>query len=209
MWTRTPTLNKSSLSRLKQQRKLYQRYLPALEMKQRMLLMLRKQARASLGEIERRMADLLEEVGVELSMLADEGPLPEVPLEVSEIRVVEENLVGVVLPRLEGIEIERQAYGLLSEAHWMTQLIERSEAMLRLRIERQVVSRRLALLEEASRTVTQRVNLFSKVMIPTVDKQIARIDLYLADQERAAVVRSKLAKQKHAPAGPASGGSAE
>jgi V/A-type H+-transporting ATPase subunit D len=91
----------------------------------------------------------------------------------------------------------------------MTQLIERSEAMLRLRIERQVVSRRLALLEEASRTVTQRVNLFSKVMIPTVDKQIARIDLYLADQERAAVVRSKLAKQKHAPAGPASGGSAE
>ncbi|WP_162619483.1 V-type ATP synthase subunit D [Salinicola peritrichatus] len=180
---------------------MYQRYLPALEMKQRMLLMLQKQAQSRMHELREQREALQAEVGEELSMLADDMPLPQAPLQVSGVRVVEENLVGVTLPRLEGIDIERHAYGLLSQAHWMERLVERSETMLRLRIETQVMERRLALLDEASRTVTQRVNLFSKVMIPTVSHQIARIDLYLADQERAAVVRSKLAKQKHAAEG--------
>ena len=46
------------------------------------------------------------------------------------------------------------------------------------------------------RTITQRVNLFSKVLIPRAEENIKRIGLFLSDQERAGVVRSKLSKQK-------------
>ena len=51
-------------------------------------------------------------------------------------------------------------------------------------------------LKSAARTITQRVNLFSKVLIPEAEENIKKIGLFLSDQERAGVVRSKLAKQK-------------
>jgi len=58
--------------------------------------------------------------------------------------------------------------------------------------------RRYALLDEAVRTITQRVNLFDKVLIPRTRANIKRIRIFLADGERAAVVRAKIAKAKRA-----------
>jgi V/A-type H+-transporting ATPase subunit D len=57
------------------------------------------------------------------------------------------------------------------------------------------------LLDDAVHKVTQRVNLFEKVLIPRTREHIRRIRIYLADAERAAVVRSKIAKRKRAAAG--------
>ena len=57
---------------------------------------------------------------------------------------------------------------------------------------------RLELLDEAVRTITQRVNLFDKVLIPRAQANIKRIRIFLADGERAAVVRAKIAKAKRA-----------
>jgi V/A-type H+-transporting ATPase subunit D len=62
----------------------------------------------------------------------------------------------------------------------------------------QVEQRRLALLEEAVKTITQRVNLFDKVLIPRARQNIKRIQIYLSDLQTAAVVRSKIAKRKRA-----------
>ncbi|MBA1331492.1 ATP synthase subunit D, partial [Candidatus Endoriftia persephone str. Guaymas] len=39
-------------------------------------------------------------------------------------------------------------------------------------------------------------NLFDKVLIPRTHQHIRQIRIYLADEERAAVVRAKLAKRK-------------
>ena len=61
--------------------------------------------------------------------------------------------------------------------------------------------RRGALLDAALRKVTQRVNLFEKVLIPRARDNIRRIRIYLGDAERAAVVRSKIAKRKRAAEG--------
>jgi V/A-type H+-transporting ATPase subunit D len=46
--------------------------------------------------------------------------------------------------------------------------------------------------------VSQRVNLFEKVLIPDAKGDIARIQIFLSDVERAAVVTSKIAKAKRA-----------
>jgi V/A-type H+-transporting ATPase subunit D len=59
----------------------------------------------------------------------------------------------------------------------------------------QVAAERVRLLEQAERRVTQRVNLFDKILIPTAKKNIQKIQIYLADAERAAVTRSKLTKK--------------
>ncbi len=57
------------------------------------------------------------------------------------------------------------------------------------------------LLEEAVRKATQRVNLVEKVLIPRSRAHIKKIRIYLSDEERAAVVRSKIAKKKRAAEG--------
>jgi len=71
---------------------------------------------------------------------------------------------------------------------------------MELRIRAQVEERRLALLEQAVKTITQRVNLFDKVLIPRARQNIKRIQIYLSDLQTAAVVRSKIAKRKRAVA---------
>jgi V/A-type H+-transporting ATPase subunit D len=72
--------------------------------------------------------------------------------------------------------------------------------MLELRIRVQVEERRIALLDAAVKTITQRVNLFDKVLIPRTKANIKGIKIYLSDEEMSAVVRSKIAKGKHAAA---------
>ena len=62
----------------------------------------------------------------------------------------------------------------------------------------QVAAERVRILEYQEKRVTQRVNLFDKILIPTARRNIQRIQIYLGDAERAAVVRSKLAKAKQA-----------
>ena len=68
--------------------------------------------------------------------------------------------------------------------------------MSTLRIREQIDRERVARLDEAVRKITQRVNLFEKVLIPTTRDNIHRIRIHLADAERAAVVRSKIVKAK-------------
>jgi V/A-type H+-transporting ATPase subunit D len=76
------------------------------------------------------------------------------------------------------------------------------EEAVRLKVEVEVAEERLARLEAAVKTVTQRVNLFEKVLIPRTEARIKRIRIVLGDAEKAAVVRSKIAKRKHAEASP-------
>ena len=59
-----------------------------------------------------------------------------------------------------------------------------------------MADQRLERLREAERTVTQRFNLFDKVLIPRTRGTIKTIAIYLADAERAGVVNSKIAKRK-------------
>ena len=55
---------------------------------------------------------------------------------------------------------------------------------------------RLALLEAAVVKITQRVNLFDKVLVPQTLDNIRRINVFLGDAERSAVVGAKIAKRK-------------
>ena len=115
---------------------------------------------------------------------------------VEHVQLEEENLLGTKLPRLKEVRCSIAEYGLLARPHWFDELSESLEKVIGLRLAEQVLAIRVQRLENAARTITQRVNLFAKVLIPEATANIARIGLFLADQERAGVVRSKLAKRK-------------
>jgi V/A-type H+/Na+-transporting ATPase subunit D len=80
--------------------------------------------------------------------------------------------------------------------HWVDLVAERLKDVLRLRVEAQVTRQQLTLLDAAVTKVTQRVNLFDKVLIPHTRANIRRIDIALGDLERSAVVNAKIAKGK-------------
>ena len=81
---------------------------------------------------------------------------------------------------------------------WVDILVERLKDSAEQRTQVLVAAERVRILEYQEKRVTQRVNLFDKILIPNARKNIQRIQIYLGDAERAAVVRSKLAKAKQA-----------
>ncbi len=193
-------LSKSALAREHKNLQTYKRFLPSLDLKRQQVMAERAKALRALEETKKKIEQLQTEVGEKLPMLANrEVDLTDL-VKLTGIQLDSENVVGTRLPKLKNIEVEVRPYALLGKPHWVDRVAEVLHEMLELRINVQIGERRVALLEAAVKTVTQRVNLFDKVLIPQAQQDIKRIKIYLSDMETAAVVRSKMAKSKRAAA---------
>jgi V/A-type H+-transporting ATPase subunit D len=193
-------LSKTQLAEEKADLTMYRRYLPALDLKRQQLTAERKKTEARIVEIQAEIGRCIEGIGAEIPMLADKDIDLKGLATLKSVRLGEINVVGQRLPSLESIEVEVAPYGYMARPHWVDLVAKRLEAVLKLRVEAQVTRRQVKLLDAAATKVTQRVNLFDKVLIPHTKANIRRIDIALGDLERAAVVNSKIAKRKKAGA---------
>ncbi|WP_252179162.1 V-type ATP synthase subunit D [Endozoicomonas sp. 4G] len=189
-------LNKSSLNKEKRSLKTYNRYLPALELKRQQLMAERKKAEEALAETQSQLVDIERLVREQLPMLAREDVPVEELVRVTNITLIDENIVGTAVPRVKNIATSVKPYSDLAKPVWVDFLVEQLQQMVRLRIEYQVRVLRYKALDKATRTTSQRVNLFSKVLIPQTQKSIQKIQIYLSDQDRANVMNAKLSKGK-------------
>jgi V/A-type H+-transporting ATPase subunit D len=192
------SLSKATLSHEQQLLKSYRQFLPSLDLKRRQLIAERARAVAEVAEREREIERLREEIGRELPMLANRSINLDRLVTVKTAAFGQQNLVGVRLPVLSSVEYERRPYSPLAKPHWVDRAADRLEEALEQRLRLRAARRRLELLEAAVKTVTQRVNLFDKVLIPRAQANIKKIRIYLADAEREGVVRAKTAKRKTA-----------
>jgi len=190
------SLTKASLSRQKGLLKTYGAVLPSLDLKRRQISAERARARRELQELERRAGELEAEVARLCPMLAHEHIRLEGLARVTDVRLGEENLIGTRLPRVEEVRVEVADYGLLSLPFWVDHVVACLRETLDTQVRLQMARERIERLLRAERTVTQRFNLFEKVLIPRTRQQIRSIAIYLADAERAGVVNSKIAKRK-------------
>lgn len=189
-------LNKSALSREREKLRTFERFLPSLDLKRRQLIAEREQARAQLLGTREAIRQLQRETAASLPMLGNEQLDLQGLVSVEAVDMGRENCLGTLLPTLESVRIEKRAYSLLAKPHWVDQLAERLAQRLELQVRLQVELRRQELLERAVQVITQRVNLFDKVLIPRSRGNIRRLQVHLADNERAAVIRAKLAKKR-------------
>jgi V/A-type H+-transporting ATPase subunit D len=194
-------LNKASLSHQMRQLKTFERYLPSLDLKRRQLMAERMREQAAMNRTIKHAQELRASVAAQLPMLANREIDLSSLVRVKAVSMGEENLVGTRLPRLEDVDVQVHNYGYLAKPHWVDRLVEALTRMVNLQLQLAVQQRRAALLDAAVRKVTQRVNLFEKVLIPRARDNIRRIRIYLGDAERATVVRSKIAKRKRAAEG--------
>lgn len=193
------SLNKNSLKQQRDQLAMYRRFLPSLDLKRQQLLGAWKTAVRERDQLEQRMTAHQGQLERWLPLLGS-STLASRDLSslvtVQSVELVEEREVGTRVPVLRRVEFSRAAYSTLSLPFWIDQLVSDLQQQATFRIELQVQQERVAQLAAAARKITQRVNLFEKVLIPGARENIKTIQVALSDEERAAVVRSKLAKRK-------------
>ena len=196
-------LSKSSLQQQRTQLQLYRKLLPSLDMKRRQLMAEQKKAREELERAEEAVTALEERIGAELPMLAASGIDLKGLVRMTEAKVASENIAGVRVPRLEAVAFETADYSYLIRPPWVDHLVVRLRDAAEQRLRARIGRERVEVLGKAVRRITQRVNLFERILIPTAKKNIRKIQVYLGDLDREAVIRSKLSKAKHEePASP-------
>jgi len=190
------SFSKASLHKEGAQLKRYKQYLPSLDLKRKQLIAERSKAITELTGTEERIRQCYFIVEEQLPMLSNEHIDLADLVTVKQVIINEENLVGIKLPKLHDFEIQCKAYSLLSKPHWVDLVVVQLKEMLELQIRLKINQQRLTILQQAVKKVTQRVNLFDKVLIPKTQTNIAKIRIFLSDAERSAVVRAKITKQK-------------
>jgi V/A-type H+-transporting ATPase subunit D len=189
-------LNKSSLTKQRDNLRLYERLLPSLELKRQQLMAEFARAREELSKCKSALAQFQSQVGEQIPMLANREIDLTGLVRLDSVEIGEENVVGVKLPTLEKLNTSIATYAFLGRPHWVDLVAERLHQTTELLLQTQVAGERVKRMDQAVRRITQRVNLFEKIMIPTARKNIKRIQIFLGDAERSAVVRSKIAKKK-------------
>jgi V/A-type H+/Na+-transporting ATPase subunit D len=191
---------KLTWAELRQQRKAQERfelYLPLLQLKQQQLqsaiLKAEKEyqtVQASVDIITEKISgyrDIFNEpAGVNLGTLSE----PE------DVKTVMTNVAGVKVPVFESAAFPQAGYSLFSTPDWIDRALsdqcEKNLGQLKL----EILGQKLMLLRKELKKITQRVNLFEKIIIPETRENIRRIRIALNDRMTAAVARAKFAKKK-------------
>ncbi len=196
-------LNKSSLKQQRDQLKMFRRFLPSLDLKRQQLLAALKEARRELATVQQEVESLHNELKDLLPLLGSStiGTQDLTSLvAIRSVEIEEQNVLGTQLPVAREVDFDVKDYSTLVTPFWVDLLVDKVEQLAELQVHFQVREERVKRLDYAARKITQRVNLFEKVLIPQARENIRRIVIFLSDQERAAVVRSKIAKNKNAAA---------
>ncbi len=194
----TLALSKTSLQQQRDKLRLFKRFLPSLELKRQQLTAEHKKAVQVLAQAEQG-ADQASHSLKDLLPILGSSPMKLSGLvRIRRIDVAEEDVLGLRLPTLRAVEFDVADYSLLATPFWIDALATCLKDVIAYRIRLQVYRQRVTRMHAAVRRISQRVNLFEKILIPNADKNIARIQIFLSDVERAAVVTSKIAKAKQA-----------
>lgn len=184
---------------LRQRRSLamFKRFLPTLLLKKQQLQMEIQKVRVERarvrGEIDHRIAQI--DRWVALFSESIPGPVTRL-VKVKDIQRGIKNVAGIDLPILVSVIYEVQPYSLFATPSWVDQGVAFVKALLELREWIKVLMEQERVLQRELRKVTQRVNLFEKIMIPRAIENIRVIRIALGEEQVAGVGRAKIAKAK-------------
>ncbi len=189
-------LNKNSLREQTQSLKLFQEFLPTLELRKQQLQMEVREAQHEIRAAEKELQEMLSSSGDWVSAMAPHMELLRQLLVVSEVKVRHVNVAGVRVPQFEEVVFERRPYSILGTPWLIDAAMDFLRRMISARKKVDVLREKFELLDRELTKTTQRINLYEKVLIPQTKENIRKIKIYLGDQQIAAVARAKIAKAK-------------
>ena len=188
-------LTKNELKKQKDSLKRFQRYLPTLQLKKQQLQMMIRQVEMKQAETQAHRDAAYDELREWIAVFGENVGIESL-VSVRNVEIESGNIAGIDIPVFSGIEFDVAEYDLFSTPLWVDAGIEKIKEISAIDAELEVLEQQRRLLAEELRITTQRVNLFEKVKIPETQENIRMIRIYLGDQQTAAVVRGKMAKNK-------------
>ncbi len=188
-------LTKNELKTQKDSLKRFKRYLPTLILKKQQLQMVIRQVEQKIKDVETRRDEVYHLLESWISVFGENLNLMKY-IKIKSIVKDTGNIAGVDIPVFSDLEFQFVEYNLFVMPLWVDAGLEVLKKMASFDAEIEVLSEQHSLLGQELRITTQRVNLFEKVKIPETASNIRKIQIYLGDQQTAAVVRGKMAKNK-------------
>lgn len=187
-------LTKNEQKKQKDSLKRFTRYLPTLQLKKQQLQMVIRKVEAELEEKEREYQAAFDTLQSWIEVFGENAGLEEL-IEIESLVTDTGNIAGVDIPVFKHLVFKKIKYNLFDKPLWADRGIEKIKELAALDKEISILKIQIRLLGEELRITTQRVNLFEKVKIPEAKENIRMINIYLGDQQTAAVVRGKIAKK--------------
>lgn len=186
---------KNELKKQKDQLKRFRRYLPTLVLKKQLLQMEIRHVEVQINEKSKQRESINTELMSWVHVFGENMNIAEL-VKVKEADLDTANIAGVDIPLFNGIIYEKIPYDLMFYPLWVDAGVQKLKELFSADMELTILKKQAELLGEELRITTQRVNLFEKVKIPDTMENIRRINIFLGDQQTAAVVRGKLTKNK-------------
>lgn len=148
-------------------------------------------------KLDREMAEIIAHSNEWALLFSESMPGPVTRfVKVKNIQRGVRNIAGIDLPTVSAVEYEISDFSRLITPPWLDAGLDFVKSLMELREKVKILHEQEALLQQELRKVTQRVNLFEKVMIPNSKSNIKLIRIALAEEQTSAVCRSKIAKGK-------------
>ena len=194
-------LTKNELKKQKDNLKQFQRYLPTLQLKKQQLQSVIMKIRQELEQKEAERIQMIGDLDDWIAVFAeneifDEAKRLDQLVQPDKVIVKDENIAGVTIPAFEELTFKDINYDVEEYPLWVDTAVFKLREIARLDAIVSTLRKQTELLERELRTTSQRVNLFEKVKIPEAKENIRVIQVYLGDQQTAAVVRGKISKKK-------------
>jgi len=192
-------LNKSELTRLKINFKIYAQFLPVLKLKQEQLQIEQTRIKKIILSIEKEYILLKENVFSNTSIFSDElNPYDiENLITPKSIDIYKKSVAGVNIPILREIISTKRDIDIFMAPPWLLFILPQLDILVKKDIEIKIITKQYYLITKELKKSTQKVNLFEKILIPETNEAIKKIKIFLGDEEVAAVGRAKIAKSKN------------
>ncbi len=188
-------LTKNELKRQKDLLRRYQRYLPTLLLKKQQLQIELRKVSESLRDREKAFKARRAQIDEWVAVLAEEVGLAQL-ISIEKVEASQTNIAGVDIPVFRAVRFAPVNYDLFAKPLWVDAAVMVLRELIQLQEEIRILNEQHNLLRAELTVTSQRVNLFEKVKIPQAKEGIRTIQIYLGDQQTAAVVRGKISKNK-------------
>jgi V/A-type H+-transporting ATPase subunit D len=188
-------LTKNELKQQRDSLKIFNRYLPLLQLKKQQLQVEVGRVDNSIEKMNHRIAAFRQAVDLWIDVFAEDIDLESL-FKIKKINTEVSNIAGIDTPVFINIDFKQADYDYFIVPFWVDKGIESLKEMTNLKAQLLILQRQKAILQEELRITTQRVNLFEKVKIPEAVENIRVIQIHLGDLQTASVVRGKIAKGK-------------
>ncbi len=188
---------KIELAKYNKKKALSQRYLPTLHLKKMLLQVEVYKARTEVKANQEEYEKCLTQTSEHSALLTDPAAqnLPDY-LQIKKLVVDSENIAGIELPKFRELVFVSLQTDYITEPVWFEEMVAMLRDLKRAQKQLRVSEEKKLILEKELRTVSIRVNLFEKRIIPETTKIINKIKVFLGDQDLQAVASAKVSKNK-------------